>query len=109
VNYLNILKDISYYNSFLSFNNKDKLNFIIKALDRALNFSFKFKEDSYLRSLISSNIKDLFILEFLLKLRYLVLIELNKSNKDLYTSLYNKLFFYFYFLLLYLLFYFIIY
>lgn len=87
MNYLLILKKISYYNSFLTFNNKDKLNFIIKALDKALSFSYKFKEDSYLRSLISLYIKDSTLVEFLLQLRYLVLLELNKSNKELYNSL----------------------
>jgi hypothetical protein len=88
--YSTLLEIIPSYNLFLDYNNIDKINYIIKALDKVLKFSKEFKEDSYLRSLISFNFSNSKALDFLLKLRYLVLLELNRSKENLYTSLLGK-------------------
>lgn len=88
--YSTLLEIIPSYNLFLEYNNTDKINYIIKALDKVLKFSKEFKEDSYLRSLISFNFSNFKALDFLLKLRYLVLLELNKSKENLYNSLLSK-------------------
>lgn len=77
-------------NSYRTFSNLDRLSTTITILDLNLFSSSKYRDDSYLRSLIRRYSKIPVIKEFLLRLRYNSLLKNYSKIKGVYRALFGK-------------------